>query len=1304
MNLQGKLSGPLVSGLQDHSGEIKNNNNKPALLSPEGDANANKIQTGDGGSTADTGTLPPLVSQSDEQDKIIIWGTDDSPCDDPELEEFELLECQELEAFLVEEEVEYERGRSDVGAEKGPPSFNKCPPSCVPAPAKMVTDRDSNRNVEDERTSGHGVQDPETPVSCLRGSRGRAGAQLSSENNVFVSCLSAVSELRGSLATVLDNAGRTLAADSRHIPSEPYRTISEDLSRGSQSITATSVKTGNSLVPSGRSTAHSNSVDLNLNSTALPQELCPQAQPDQVASQRLRKSLQEERANELTNGMGKSKGNRVDQKGEQFGLQQAKLLWTEGEQNGSEVTNKQGSGMPAESKKNFGDRMHPSDQVIGHSQSTTHPPGKSQSRLWTCPSLETVTQRTSHKMNGRPFQDNVTSEINSNHLPSNAGSKVTPGLTAAQEPKPIRKQGSGEHERSASPSSLDRRTQVTRKPWGSPTRPATPVSPRSTGSPRKRLPTSPAKAPAMRPSQQENSKVCVSSGIPKPILQHMPRGLEKELEHKTTEKSPPPKYPPKPKNVRPKIITYIRKSPHVKPHVPDTPYEASTLPSRLSAYNSSPAAKDPKAGGDPKASPVLSASNLLYDKYRQEMQKARLFSPGLVVSGIKPPSHTIPHKMNGKSDSFYGGLADKCLPEMVRGAVSLGGPGHWDSSGPQLKPHEATGLFQSPRVLRPQLGLGAVNRLPFNKNKMLLAGQRPPSAFSQPVQAVSPTAHSYQEPSGDQKKPAPALAPKSFLPKPGQSGLRPPGYSRLPATRLAAFGFVRSGSVSSVSSVQSNDSTRSDPCRPAHRLSSASDDPPFHRVTAPPGDPPRAPSRGSPLPPSTPALARRSFVPPPRGSPVASRKEIQKDVEVVRPVVSSPKRCAVVSPKPQSPVHVRLKPVAVQNGVAGGSPRADAQGRKEAERVEAQQLRERCEEQAKQLLSVRAELRRATRGLEVFAITTQHFSQKSEDAIAKERELSLELSKIREEVASNAARWERLQREKEELEQSFERELRSLQAQQEAELGALEEGLRARHSAERDRLRADHQAELDELRTQQQEQIEEMTVNHEAAMEEMENTHSVAMATLQEEHAATVRELRVTHEEQRRSLEEDFENLRLSLQDQVDTLTFQNRSLKDRAKRFEEALRKSADEQIVDALAPYQHIQEDLKSLKEVLEMKNQQIHEQEKKIADLEKMAQKNVFLEERMQVLQQQNEDLKARIDRNLVLSRQLSEENANLQEHVEKETNEKKRLSRNNEELLWRLQTGDLSPRMSPCSSPLHRASPGPASPSRLQPFPQ
>lgn len=152
-------------------------------------------------------------------------------------------------------------------------------------------------------------------------------------------------------------------------------------------------------------------------------------------------------------------------------------------------------------------------------------------------------------------------------------------------------------------------------------------------------------------------------------------------------------------------------------------------------------------------------------------------------------------------------------------------------------------------------------------------------------------------------------------------------------------------------------------------------------------------------------------------------------------------------------------------------------------------------------------------------------------------------------------------------------------------------------------------------------------------------------------------DLKMAHEQQKKSLEEEFEKIRLSLQvcvfyfkvkfttrknksladlcafdfqDQVDTLTFQNRSLRDRAKRFEEALRKSTDEQIVvsfhdeeqyntlttlkipaertvllfqDALAPYKHIDEDLKSLKEVLEMKNQQIHQQELKISELEKI-----------------------------------------------------------------------------------------------------
>ncbi|XP_073718719.1 microtubule-associated tumor suppressor candidate 2 isoform X2 [Misgurnus anguillicaudatus] len=489
---------------------------------------------------------------------------------------------------------------------------------------------------------------------------------------------------------------------------------------------------------------------------------------------------------------------------------------------------------------------------------------------------------------------------------------------------------------------------------------------------------------------------------------------------------------------------------------------------------------------------------------------------------------------------------------------------------------------------------------------------------------------------------ASSVPPKFLLPKPGQSGLRPPGFSHLPPAQLAAFGFVRSASVSSVSSNQSNDSTHSDPCR-----------------TSP------------------------------------SRKEFQRD-EITRPIVSSPKRFAVVSPKPQSPVRQKSCVARLGGRVEG----VDA----ERERLMVQKLRERCIDQAQKLITLQDELRRSSRCLDVFVITTQHFCQKSESAAVKERELSLQLARIRDEVEVSVQRWERLQGEKVQLEQSFERELKGLREEQQKDLKALQERLVEEHRSEIQRLQQQQKKRLELLLTQHQEQVDEMSESHETALTEMEVTHSAALATLQEEHNRTVKNLRMAHEQQKKSMEEEFEKLRLSLQDQVDTLTFQNRSLRDRAKRFEEALRRSTDEQIVDALAPYQHIEEDLKSLKEVLEMKNQQIHEQELKISELEKMAQKNVLLEERIQVLQQQNEDLKDRIDRNLAMSRQLSEENANLQVYVEKESNEKKRLSRTNEELMWRLQTGELSPRMSPTQSPLHRPASSPPSPSRIQTFPR
>lgn len=1169
-------------------GQLRNNNQDDVLLADgdgDGDANANEIQTDNESRAGSTTTLSGLMTKTSEQDKVVIWGTD-SQCDDPELAEFEMLECQELEAYLVEEGEDYVglAERKDLQGQ-----------ICSKATAELIKDN----KPKDENSFLHGTTEQKSTASHLSESRDISRTELSSETDVFMSCVSTIS----SLATAIDTVGRTQTTDSWHVASGPYSTISEDptLADTVSERVKSSQPAGHHSVSSGKSTIHQKDVDVNLN-TFVSEGVVSEAQ--------------------ISNGVVPCREQTKDDEHRKNNNQTCSTT----EQNAKTESN---------SKLDKSTQADDAPSVQKFSPAKTDTKG---------------TQSTieSKAMKKQGSFDNTLKKQNS----FDRSFKKQPSFENTLKKQlsfdnSLKKQGSFENTATSSSSSLERR-----KPWGSPSRPATPASPRNTScSPKRRPPSSPAKVQNIRALSVERGdspqrglnpivkppKTGISSGIPKPVTSQ-----QKEPEPR---RSSPPQ---KPKNVRPKIITYVRKNPQAKPQGADVPHEASTVPLRLSSYSSPTAQKDQKAGPQTKATPVLCSSNLLFDKYRQEMQK--------VGYG---PSGTVSQRLGGKSGSFHEDMSEKYSQEHVS--------------------QEGGSVYRSPRALRPQLGLGAVTRQPAAKTRVQHTGQRsaPP-----PSQMTGAPGLGYQDPAGEQKRSGPEIPHKSVF-KPGQSGLRPPGFSALPAARLAAFGFVRSSSVSSVSSNQSNDS---DPCRLSPYPSSGSDDTPLHKASVAQSDASQTQSR--PQPPNAPSLQRRTL-PPQRCSPLASRKDLQKEPEAAQPLKSSPKRFAMVSPKPQSPVRGRT-------AVVHGAVRADRS--QELDRALIQQLQERCEQQALQLQTLQAQLKKASLCLDVFTITTQHFCRKSESAIVKERELSLELDRIRDEVAFSVAHWEQLQQEKEELEHHFEAELQGLRAQQQRELGALEERLKVQHSAESERLQAQQRAELQELRSKQQQQIEEMSENHEASLMEMETAHNDTLATLQEEHARTVKNLKMAHEQQRKSLEEEFEKIRLSLQDQVDTLTFQNRSLRDRAKRFEEALRKSTDEQIVDALAPYKHIEEDLKSLKEVLEMKNQQIHQQELKISELEKIAEKNVYLEERLQVLQQQNEDLKERIDKNLAVSRQLSEENANLQVHVEKESNEKKRLSRTNEELLWRLQTGELSPHMSPTSSPIHRPASGPGSPAR------
>ncbi|XP_029029238.1 microtubule-associated tumor suppressor candidate 2 isoform X2 [Betta splendens] len=1307
-----------------------------------GDNNANRLSTisaqEGGGLLEDTGcstsSIPPLVSQCDSPDKFVIWGSE-AQCLEPEVRKFDLVERQEIHTFLGNRDHEEENEEEEDGAsmrdgkDEGSMSISSSSTASSASIGMRRNDNDSNK--VQKRIVCQSTEALDTCLSSSIEKRDRSSGrerqkpglkESKSETNVFVSCLSAVA-LSGSLSSALDSSAE---AQSLISLSNPYSNFNN----------TTSAQNRRRAFP-----------DANQNSPPLhDQGKC-------FSPQYYSQDQRQEEGSHHKNGLSSAGG-----------LGQRRRA-------GFEET------VPPQRRQQL---VRPLCQTEMGRASNLAESSAHQANTGGVSSPRSSPDSPNNGLNRKFTKSSLREPSNFSHLYTTSAVFRQPNQAAQREAPPVDKQPSAAVRCVSSPSNpstLERRpqTQLTyRRNCSSPNRTGVdsrsstpPNSPLRTpqGSPRRQpsmylvsrnVPGGVRHNPAVTTSAQGYGNSCLrapvktnmsTTGIPK-----VPLNNQQSSPHSNPkESSPSPTL--KPKGVRPKIITYVRKNPQFKPQAADGPYQVSSLPSRLSAYAHSQAAmsfkdtnKEPvKPDAEPRATPVLVSSSLLYDKYRQEMQ-ASAFTSGVPNRSIRPPGHTntvppahthghtAPVKMGGKAETFG------ATSEIGKVAAFKGSPEHQEQPRAAAQAGGSGSLLRSGRGLR--LGLGAVTRTASGsaKGRGPGQGQRSALVFSQPVQPVSPAVNQKSQDNTVTAAAAaaaaaaaqpPASASRSLLPKASQSGLRPPGFSasRLPAGRLAAFGFVRSSSVSSVSSAHSADSTQSDPCRTAHRLS-VSEEPPPHRVTT--GTASTDHQRGAPCrsnslqPPSTPALPRRYLPPQPRSSPGVGRKEFQRSSELTRSLPSSPKRLAVVPPKPQSPVQSVQRPAAAVRGSAPpGSPRCVALQRlqqeqqeslqrekeeaqqkererqaeereKEEQREEVQRLQGRCEQQERQLRVLREELRKTSLGLEAFIITTQHYCLQNKTTEENKRKLFMEIQKIREEMASNSARWDRLQREKTALEVAFERELQELQLQQEAELAAVEEGLRKCHSAETEHLKAECRSEVEELRTQHQEQMEEMTVNHQAAIQELRDMHNITMATLHEEHARTMRDLRKAHDQQKVLLEEDFEKHRLSLQDQVDTLTFQNQSLRDKAKRFEEALRRSTDEQIVDALAPYQHIDQDLKSLKEVVEMKNQQIHQQEKKISDLEKVAQKNVFLEEKVQVLQQQNEDLKARIEKNLVLSRQLSEENANLHESVEKESTEKKRLSRNNEELLWRLQT---SPLMSPTSSPLHRSfspSPLPSSP--------
>ncbi|NXM58720.1 MTUS1 protein, partial [Illadopsis cleaveri] len=362
--------------------------------------------------------------------------------------------------------------------------------------------------------------------------------------------------------------------------------------------------------------------------------------------------------------------------------------------------------------------------------------------------------------------------------------------------------------------------------------------------------------------------------------------------------------------------------------------------------------------------------------------------------------------------------------------------------------------------------------------------------------------------------------------------------------------------------------------------------------------------------------------------------------------------------------------------------------------AELTQYKTKCETQSGIILQLKKFLSASNQKFEALTVVIQHLQSEREEALRQRKELSQELVNLRGELVTTSAACEKLERDRNELQVAYEGYLQKLNQQHHDDLAELEERLKQFYTAECEKLQSICIEEAEKYKAQLQEQVDNLNTTHESFKLELENRHSEKVEELKKEYESSFTGKYFvfnTHESERKLLEDSFKEKQELLEKTIDELKSENNSLSEKLKSEEQ--KQIAKEKANLKNPQIMYLEQELESLKAVLEIKNEKLHQQDIKLMKMEKLVENNTILMDKLKKVQQENEELKARMDKHMELSRQLSTEQAVLQESLEKESKVNKRLSMENEELLWKLHNGDLcSPRkLSPSSSSVPLQSP-------------
>ncbi|XP_004682407.2 PREDICTED: microtubule-associated tumor suppressor 1 isoform X2 [Condylura cristata] len=351
--------------------------------------------------------------------------------------------------------------------------------------------------------------------------------------------------------------------------------------------------------------------------------------------------------------------------------------------------------------------------------------------------------------------------------------------------------------------------------------------------------------------------------------------------------------------------------------------------------------------------------------------------------------------------------------------------------------------------------------------------------------------------------------------------------------------------------------------------------------------------------------------------------------------------------------------------------------------LELAQYKTKCENQSGFILQLKQLLSCGNTKFEALTVVIQHLLCEREEALKQCKTLSQEIINLRGELVTTSTTCEKLEKDKNDLQTAYEGFVQKLNQQHQTDLTELENRLKEFYTGECEKFQNIYIEEAEKYKTQLQEQFDNLTTAHETSKLEIEASHSEKVELLKAAYEATLAEIKKRHEMEKKSLEDLLYEKQESLEKQISDLKGENDALNEKLKAEEQ--KRISREKANSKNPQIMYLEQELESLKAVLEIKNEKLHEQDIKLMKMEKVVDNNTALVDKLKRFQQENEELKARMDKHMAISRQLSTEQAVLQESLEKESKVNKRLSMENEELLWKLHNGDLcSPKRSPTSS--------------------